>query len=157
MKIKILSIGATFQPFVKDGVKEFLSRIEKFTSVEYIELKDVKNAKNLSNDQLKKLEGEVFLSQIESIDTLVLLDENGKNYTSRQFANIITQYQNQSTRKLVFIIGGAYGFSEELYSRANSKLSLSSMTFSHQLIRLIFVEQLYRAYSIIHHLPYHHD
>lgn len=122
-----------------------------------IEIPDAKNARNLSVDLLKKEEAKLFLNQIENSDLVILLDEKGKEFTSREFAQKLNNYQNNSIKRVCFLIGGAYGFSDEIYSRANEKLSLSKMTFTHQMIRLFFVEQIYRADQILQGKPYHND
>ncbi len=147
----------TSQSFIQEGLEEYSKRLKNFVSFEFIPIKDIKNAKNLSMEELKKKEGEEILKLLENGDQIVLLDDKGKMYTSMQLADFILKKQNLSTKTLVFIIGGAYGFSEEVYAKTKEKLSLSPLTFSHQMIRMIFAEQLYRAYSIIHHLPYHHE
>jgi len=117
----------------------------------------VKNSNKLSPEELKKKEGEMILSKIENGDVLILLDENGKNFSSREFSKVIEQQMVNATKHLFFLIGGAFGFSDEVYQRANQKISLSKMTFSHQLVRLVFAEQLYRAFTIIKGEKYHHD
>lgn len=155
MKIEIWWIGKTFQDFTKKGYDEFLKRIQKFTSVELVEIADIKGQTNPKS--IKNLEAEKILSKLKSDDFLILLDEKGKQFSSVEFADFIQQKDNQSVKKIIFLIGGAYGFDDKIYERANAQLSLSKMTYSHQLIRLIFMEQLYRAYTIIHGFPYHND
>lgn len=118
---------------------------------------DIKNAKNLTPDQLKKEEAKLFLNQIESNELVILLDEKGKQFTSREFSEKIDFWLGSSVKKINFLVGGAYGFSEEIYQRANEKISLSKMTFTHQMIRLFFVEQIYRAATILQGKPYHND
>ncbi|MCB0507299.1 MAG: 23S rRNA (pseudouridine(1915)-N(3))-methyltransferase RlmH [Bacteroidetes bacterium] len=155
MKIEIWWTGKTFQDFVAKGYLEFLKRIQKFNAVDIVEFPDVKNQQQA--EIIKKLEAEKILNKLKQDDYLILLDEKGKSFTSTEFAAFIQKKENQSIKKIVFLIGGAYGFDEKIYARANDKISLSSMTFSHQLIRLIFMEQLYRVYTIIHHFPYHNE
>lgn len=155
MKIEIWWIGKTFQDFTQKGYTEFLKRIEKFTNIEIVEIQEIKSQTQAK--QLKSLEAEKILNKLEPDDFLILLDEKGKHFTSVEFASFLQKKDNQATKKLIFLIGGAYGFDDKIYERANDKLSLSSMTFSHQLIRLIFMEQLYRAYTIIHNFPYHNE
>lgn len=155
MKIEIWWIGKTFQDFTQKGYTEFLKRIEKFTNIEIVEIQEIKSQTQAK--QLKSLEAEKILNKLKPDDFLILLDEKGKHFTSVEFASYLQKKDNQATKKLIFLIGGAYGFDDKIYERANDKLSLSSMTFSHQLIRLIFMEQLYRAYTIIHNFPYHNE
>lgn len=155
MKIEIWWIGKTFQDFTQKGYTEFLKRIEKFTPVSIVEFPDTKG--QTQPKVIKQLEAEKILAKLKPDDQLVLLDEKGKTFNSVQFAQFIEQRENQSVKKLIFLIGGAYGFDEKIYARANHQLSLSAMTFSHQLIRLIFMEQLYRAYTILHGFPYHNE
>jgi len=155
MKIEIWWIGKTFQDFTQKGYTEFLKRIQKFNSTEIIEIAEIKGQSNPKI--LKNLEAEKILSKLKPDDFLILLDEKGKHFTSVDFADFIQKKENQSIKKLIFLVGGAYGFDEKIYERANDKISLSKMTFSHQLIRLIFMEQLYRAYTIINNFPYHNE
>ncbi|MCF0191139.1 MAG: 23S rRNA (pseudouridine(1915)-N(3))-methyltransferase RlmH, partial [Marinilabiliaceae bacterium] len=118
---------------------------------------DIRNVKNLSHDQQKAAEAQAVMALIQPSDVLVIMDENGKQFTSRQFADYLAKMAVQGTRRLLFLIGGPYGFDKSIYDRANFKISLSPMTFSHQMVRLIFLEQLYRAHTIIKGQPYHHD
>jgi len=157
MNISLFVIGKTNFAFVKEGIATYTKRLKRYVNFELIELPDVKGAKNMSPDELKKREGEIFDKKIKSGDFIVLLDEKGKQFTSREFASFIHNKSLQSTKHLVFIVGGAYGFSEKMYQTAHSKISLSKMTFSHQIIRVIFMEQFYRAYTIINGDPYHND
>lgn len=155
MKISILAIGKTSEKYLKDGIDVYLSRLKHYvSSLEYTELKDIKIS---DVTQLKINEGNEFLKHISKDDVLILLDEKGSPYTSVEFANFIEKLQVNSVKKLVFIIGGAFGFSDVIYERANHKLSLSKLTFSHQMIRLFFTEQLYRAYTIIKGEKYHNE
>ncbi len=157
MKIKIVCIGKTGKSFLIDGENEYLNRLKHYVAIERIEIPDIKNAKKLSVDQIKTLEGKEILSKISSGEQLILLDEKGKDFTSEKFADFIQQKFNQGGKGIVFVIGGAYGFSKEVYDRSDSLLSLSKMTFSHQMIRMIFFEQVYRAMTILKGEPYHHS
>ena len=156
MKIKFLVIGKTAFPDVKAGEDRYSDRLKHYCSFERVEIADVKNPKALSQDQLKKKEGELILSKIVPTDYLVLMDENGLHQSSVDFAQWLDKKQMSVNGNMLFVIGGAYGFSTEVYDRANAKLSLSKMTFSHQMVRMIFLEQLYRAFSILKGEPYHH-
>ena len=156
MKIKIICIGKTGKGFLVDGENEYLNRLKHYVNIERIEIPDLKNAKKLSIEQIKFLEGKEILSKVITGEQLILLDEKGKDFTSEKFADFIQKKFNQGGKGLVFVIGGAYGFSKEVYDRSDSLLSLSKMTFSHQMIRLFFVEQLYRANTILKNEPYHH-
>ena len=157
MRINLVCMGKTDDKEISNMVKYYQNRLPKYWNFEIIEIADVKNAKNLSPDLLKKEEGKLFLNLIENSDTVVLLDEKGKQFTSREFASKIDNWMTSSVKKVSIIIGGAYGFSEEMYERANEKMSLSKMTFTHQMIRLFFVEQIYRADQILQGKPYHND
>jgi len=157
MKIKLVCIGKTGKDFLVAGEKEYLDRLKHYVQVERVEIPDIKNAKKLTFQQVKDLEGKEILSKVSSADRVFLLDERGKNYSSITFSQFIQNQFNQGGKSIVFVIGGAYGFSEEVYSRANGKISLSEMTFSHQMIRMIFFEQVYRAMTILNNEPYHHE
>ncbi len=155
MKLEIWWIGKTFQDFTHKGYLEYIKRIQKFTDIEILEIADIKGQSNPKS--IKNLEAEKILSKLKSDVFLILLDEKGKQFSSVEFADFIQQKDNQAIKKIIFLIGGAYGFDDKIYERANAQLSLSKMTYSHQLIRLIFMEQLYRAYTIIHGFPYHNE
>ncbi|WP_447951028.1 23S rRNA (pseudouridine(1915)-N(3))-methyltransferase RlmH [Chryseobacterium koreense] len=157
MRINLICIGKTDDKEISGLVKYYQNRLPKHWNFEITEIPDVKNAKNLSPELLKKEEGKLFLNHCENSDYLILLDEKGKQFTSREFASKIEGWMNSSLKKVSFFIGGAYGFSEEVYQRANEKMSLSKMTFTHQMIRLFFVEQIYRADQILQGKPYHND
>lgn len=157
MKINLLCIGKTDDKEIKNLINYYLTRLPRHWNFEITEIPDVKNARNLTPDLLKKEEAKLFLNQIENTDLVVLLDEKGKQFTSREFAQKLDSYQNNSIKKICFLVGGAYGFSEEMYHRANEKISISKMTFTHQMIRLFFVEQIYRADQILQGKPYHND
>lgn len=157
MKITLLVVGRTVDNNIIAGINDYTQRLRHFAQFETEIIPELKNAKKLSERQQKEQEGELILNSICSGDYVVLLDEGGKEFRSKEFATWIEHKQNISTKRLVFIVGGPYGFSQKVYSVANEKISLSRMTFSHQMIRLLFVEQLYRAYTIINRLPYHHE
>ena len=157
MKILLLVTGKTNQAFVQAGMDEFCNRLKHYIPFELEVIPDLKNTKNLSFEQQKEKEGELILKQIQSGDHVVLLDEHGTEFTSLKFAEYLEKKKQTVAKRLVFIIGGAYGFSPKVYAIAQGKIALSQMTFSHQLIRLIFVEQLYRAMTILNNEPYHHE
>jgi 23S rRNA (pseudouridine1915-N3)-methyltransferase len=155
LKVELLWIGKSVGKHVTEGVREFEKRISRYHGFDIREIPHLKNADKLKPLEVKKKESELILSKLNSDDFVVLLDENGKLLTSVKFAEFIQNKMVQSVKKVVFVIGGAYGFDEMVYKRANYKLALSPMTFSHQLIRVIFLEQLYRANTIIRNEPYH--
>jgi 23S rRNA (pseudouridine1915-N3)-methyltransferase len=157
MKTTLLTIGKTDESYLKAGVEKYVKRLKHYTRLTIIEIDDLKNAKVLTQDQQKVKEGELILKKIAPLDHVVLLDENGARLSSREFAGYIEKKNLSAINHLIFIIGGPYGFDRQVYQRADDKLSLSEMTFSHQMVRLFFVEQLYRAYTIIRGEPYHHD
>ena len=157
MRINLVCIGKTDEKEIQNLIKYYQNRLPKHWNFELTEIADVKNAKNLSPELLKKEEGKLLLNQSENSDFIVLLDEKGKQFTSREFSAKIDHWMNSSVKKVAFFIGGAYGFSSEIYDRANEKMSLSKMTFTHQMIRLFFVEQIYRADQILQGKPYHND
>ena len=157
MKINILCIGKTDSKEIKNLISYYIPRLPKHWNFELIEIPDVKNAKNLTPELLKREEAKLFLNNIESSDWVIILDEKGKQFTSREFASKIEQLMNQSIKKVSFLIGGAFGFADEIYTRANEKISLSKMTFTHQMVRLFLVEQIYRADQILQGKPYHND
>lgn len=156
MKIKLIVVGKSDFDFVKEGESVYEKRLIHYLPFEKLVLPDIKNPKNLSLEELKKKEGELILSKLTNQDFLVLMDENGSQFSSTNFANWLEQKVNDGTRSMVFVIGGAFGFSKEVYERANQLISLSKMTFSHQIVRVIFLEQLYRAQTILKGEPYHH-
>jgi len=157
MKIFLLVIGKTDDTYLQKGIEIFLKRIPHYISFEMKVIPDLKNSKSLSEDQQKEKEGELIIQQLTPSDELFLLDENGLETSSVEFARFLEKKMISGIKRLVFVIGGPYGFSNSIYSRANRKLSLSKMTFSHQMVRLIFVEQLYRAMTILKGEPYHHQ
>lgn len=156
MKIVILTIGKTNASFLKEGVGIYLERLKHYAKVEYKELPDV-GSRGMLPEMLKEKEGELILKQIKQEDFLLLLDEKGEHYSSRQFADFLQKKMNAGTKKVFLVIGGAFGFSQEVYDRANGKISFSKMTFSHEMIRLLLSEQLYRAFTILKGEGYHHD
>lgn len=157
MKIKLYLIGKTDKSEIRSLIGLFSKRIERYIRFEAVIIPDLKKTASLTEAQQKDKEGQALLSKITSNEFLVLLDEKGKTMNSNQFSKFIENHMIQSTQCLSFIIGGPYGFSKEVYARASQKISLSEMTFSHQIIRVIFAEQLYRAFTIIRNEPYHHD
>ena len=157
MKIELWFIGKTSFSYLKEGLAIYENRLKRYGSFNSVLIPDVKHAKNMNAHVLKIKEGEAVLNRLKPNDTLIVLDENGKAFTSVELAKFIEEKQNYSTKTLVFLIGGAFGFSEAVYQRAQHKLSLSKMTFSHQMIRLFVVEQLYRAFTIINSEPYHNE
>lgn len=156
MKIKLIVIGKTDSLQLKDLTDDYLNRLKHYISFEMEVIPDIKKTKNLSEVNQKKMEGEEILKRMNRGDELILLDENGKSFTSEGFSGLLQKKMNSGLKNLIFVIGGPYGFSDEVYARASSKLSLSKMTFSHQMIRLFFVEQVYRAFTILRNEPYHH-
>lgn len=157
MKIELAVIGKTSIGYLKQGIDEYIKRLKHYVPFEIKYIDDIKNTKNISEDQQKRTEGAKILSLLDKSDFVVLLDEHGKEYTSIQYSSYIQKRMLSGAKKVVFVIGGPYGFSQEVYDRANDKISFSKMTFNHEMIRLIFMEQLYRAYTIINHEPYHHE
>lgn len=155
MKIEFWYIGKTNEAYLKEGMAIFEKRIQRYLKLETVLITDVKNAKNLKGKEVKQKEGEKILAKLSQGDFLILLDEKGKEFTSVQFANFMNKQLLQSHHKIIFLVGGAYGFSEAVYQRANQKLGLSKMTFSHQMVRLFFLEQFYRAMTILRNEPYH--
>lgn len=155
MKIKLLMIGKTQEKYLIEGFDIYEKRVVHYLPFEKIMIPTLKDNKNMKDAEVKQKEGEFILKNLREDDFVVLLDERGKQYDSIEFSSFLQQRMNVATKSLTFIIGGAFGFSDEVYERANHKLSISKMTFSHQLIRVIFMEQLYRAFSIINNEPYH--
>lgn len=157
MKITLLTVGRTDIRWVKDGLDAYSSRLSHYVPFEIKEIPELKNVSALSQAQIKEKEGELLLKAFRPQDEVILMDEHGREYRSVEFARMIEEKMSRGGRDLVFVIGGAYGFSPAVYARANGKISLSQMTFSHQMVRTIFVEQLYRAFTIIKGEPYHHE
>lgn len=157
MKITCILIGKTDDEYLQIGIQKFAQRISHFCTFSFIEIPDIARSKKISINEQKKKEGELILQKIQPHAHVILLDEKGKQFTSTEFAHKIEQFQNNAIKEVVFIIGGPYGFSQDIYNKHYQMLSCSRMTFSHQMIRLFLVEQLYRAYTIIQGLPYHHE
>lgn len=157
MKILLLVIGKTTESYFSEAIKEYCERLKHYISFDIEIIPELKNAKNLTFDQQKEKEAELILKFLQSGDYPVLLDEHGKEYTSKQFSVYLERKMLTIPKRLVFIIGGPYGFSSRIYEVGREKISLSKMTFSHQMIRMIFVEQLYRAMTILNNEPYHHE
>ena len=156
MKIKLIWIGRTDGDVFDEAIQQYTKKLRFYTVYEPIAIPYLKSTKALSQDEQKKREGDLILKKIDSGDIVVLLDERGKEFTSEKFAQFIQQQANTGQKALVFVIGGAYGFSEAVYARQNFKIALSQLTFPHIMTRLIFAEQLYRAFTILHGEPYHH-
>lgn len=156
MKTELILVSKTTDKHLAVGINDYTERISHYIPFEITVIPDLKNTKSLTEEQQKNKEGELILQKLQPSDTLVLLDEHGKEYRSIEFADWLQRKQN-TARRLVFVVGGPYGFSDAVYARANEKLSLSKMTFSHQMVRLLFVEQIYRACTIIKGEPYHHE
>ncbi len=157
MKIKLISIGKTDHKALDLLIQNYVTRLKRYIKFDFEIIPDIKNRKNLNFEQQKEQEGTLLIKNISPSDFVVLLDENGTGYTSLNFSKYVSKKMLSGTKQLVFIIGGPYGFSKSVYQRANQKMSLSSMTFSHQMVRLFFVEQLYRAFTILKNEPYHHQ
>ena len=157
MKITLLLVGKTVNKDFVKLIDEYAGRVKHYIGFEIVTIPELKNTKSLSAEQQKQAEGELILKQLQGGDHVVLLDEHGKEFRSIEFADWMTRKMNTVSKRLVFIVGGPYGFSPAVYDAANEKISLSKMTFSHQMIRLIFVEQIYRAMTIIKGEPYHHE
>lgn len=157
MNIELIVVGKTDMKEVAALVDMYTKRINFYNKFNITYLPDIRNSKNLSEAQQKTAEGDAILRLIDDSDRVVLLDEKGAEFRSVEYAEWLQKRMNSGIKRLVFVIGGPYGFSEAVYARSNEKFSLSKMTFSHQIIRAIFTEQLYRAFSIIHNSPYHHE
>ena len=157
MKIVLLTIGKTKKSFLSEGIKKYLLKLKHYTNLESIEIDNIKFSKNISESELINKEAELLISKLAPSDYVILLDEKGRQYSSLEFSKKLNNWMIGSKKRLVFIIGGAYGVSKTVSSRVDEILSFSSMTFSHQMIRLFFLEQLYRAYTILNNNPYHHE
>jgi 23S rRNA (pseudouridine1915-N3)-methyltransferase len=157
MNIKLIAIGKTDDKNLQSLIDTYVKRLSHYIKFELEIIPDLKNVKNLSEIQQKEKEGEQILSRVNPADFIVLLDENGKSYSSLSFANELQKKMNAGIKTLVFVIGGPYGFSDNVYQKAQQKIALSQMTFSHQMVRLFFVEQLYRGFTILRNEPYHHQ
>lgn len=157
MNIKLIAIGKTDNKQLQSLIDEYLKRLSFYVKFELDIIPDVKNVKNLSEAQQKQKEGELILNRLSPTDQLILLDEKGKTFSSVTFSEELQKKMNSGIKALVFAIGGPYGFSDEVYQKAQGKISLSAMTFSHQMVRLFFIEQVYRAFTILRNEPYHHQ
>lgn len=157
MQVTLLCIGKTGKKFLEDGEQEYLKRLRHYIPFQLQIIPDIKQAKSLSVSQIKQREGELILEKVSSTDSLILLDENGKEYSSLEFSAYLQDQFNRGGKQICFVVGGPYGFSDAVYQRSNGMISLSQMTFSHQMIRLFFIEQVYRAMTILRNEPYHHQ
>ena len=157
MEVKLVTVGRTDVAWVKEGLDLYVSRLRHYVPFSLVEIPQLKNVAAFSQEQIREREGELILRQLSPGDTVILLDEHGKEYRSVEWAEWIRKQLARGGKALVFVIGGAYGFSEAVHSRADGKVSLSRMTFSHQMVRTIFAEQLYRAFTILKGEPYHHE
>jgi 23S rRNA (pseudouridine1915-N3)-methyltransferase len=156
MTIKLLAIGKTDNKSLISLIEDYKKRLNFYVKFQFEIIPDIKKGKNLSEEQQKQKEGELILNTINSSDVLILLDETGKQLDSIGFSNYLQKHMNSGIKQLVFVIGGPYGFSESVYNQAQGKLSLSKMTFSHQMVRLFIIEQIYRGFTILKNEPYHH-
>lgn len=157
MKITLLTVGKTDRDWVRQGLDVYTSRLKHYIPFVITEIPELKNVSALSKDQIKAKEAELILKNVKPTDDVILLDERGKEYSSMEFAKVLQDKISYIGKDIVFVIGGAYGFSDDVYRRADSKMSLSRMTFSHQMVRTIFAEQIYRAFTIMRGEPYHHE
>ena len=157
MKITLLTVGKTDKDWVKQGIDIYASRMKHYFPFSIVEIPELKNASSLSQEQIKTKEGELILKNIKPNDDVILMDERGREFSSMEFSKVLQDKISYTGKDIVFVIGGAYGFAEVVKQRSNSKISLSRMTFSHQMVRAIFVEQLYRAFTIMKGEPYHHE
>lgn len=157
MNIKLIVVAKTDEQYLRDGIDVYVKRLRHYVNFEMVVIPALKDLRNASADEVKEREAAVLLRHLEKADAVVLLDEHGEEYTSVGFSKYLQKQMNAGIRTLAFVVGGAFGFSSKVYERANGKLSLSQMTFSHQMIRLLFVEQLYRAFTILNHEPYHNE
>ena len=155
MNIRLIVVGKTDVPFVREGFEQYQSRLKHYVSFSYEEIPALRDQKKASPSVVKEREAALILKKIEGVDRVVLLDEHGKEQTSEGFAEYLQKQMNAGVRTLAFVVGGAFGFAPEVYAAATDKISLSQMTFNHQMVRLFFAEQLYRAFTIIRHEPYH--
>ena len=156
MQIKLIAIGKTDHKQLQSLIEDYQKRLGFYIKFQLEIIQDIKKVKHLSEAQQKEKEGDLILSKIQNSDIVILLDENGKQMDSVAFSNYLQKHLNSGIKQLIFVIGGPYGFSDAVYKRANGKLGLSKMTFSHQMVRLFFIEQLYRGFTILKNEPYHH-
>lgn len=157
MEIVLMGVGDTTKRFVSDGIAEYTGRLRRYVPFRTEWLRDIKQAGRIETERQKTLEGELILSKIQSSDMCIILDERGHEYTSREFAGKLEKMMSAGRKRIIFVIGGPYGFSKDVYARADLSISLSRMTFTHEMVRLFFTEQIYRAMTILHGEPYHHD
>ena len=157
MTIKLLAVGKTDDKDLKKLIDQYVKRLKHYGKFKIEIIPDIKKSKKMDENLQKQKEGELILAKTQASDILVLLDENGKNFSSVGFSTWLQKQMNTGMKQLIFVIGGPYGFSDEVYQRANQKISLSKMTFSHQMVRLFFTEQIYRAFTILKNEPYHHQ
>lgn len=157
MKMKLLLVGKTVEKYLREGISIYEERLKHYVTFSVEEIPELRQVSSLTRDQVKAREGELIAARIKPSDFVILLDERGAGFTSLDWARHLEQQMSHNPRDIVFVVGGSFGFSQAVYDRANSKLSLSDMTFSHQLVRLIFMEQIYRAFTIMHGEPYHHE
>lgn len=157
MKVRLITVGKTAEQYIRTGLELYAGRIRHYLPFEMVEIPDIRQASSLSCSQIKQKEGENILKSVRPNEYVVLLDERGTSYSSVEWARDLEQKATHLSKDMVFVIGGPYGFSDEVYARADGMLSLSRMTFSHQIVRLLFIEQLYRALTIIKGEPYHHE
>ncbi len=157
MKVLLMAVGRTQSPLMRQGIDLYLDRLRHYLPVEVKIIDDVKASRSLTHDAQKQQEGTAIIRALMPSDRVVLLDENGREYSSREFAGMMQKQMGSGVKRLVFVVGGPFGFSDEVYSRADAKLSLSRMTFNHEMVRMFFAEQLYRAMTIIRGESYHHD
>ena len=157
MQVRLIVVGKTVKKYLIEGEEEYHKRLKHYIRFEEVVIPELKKAKNLSESEIKEKEGELILSKVETADYLVLLDEKGKEFNSVGYSQFLQKQLNSGVKRVTFVVGGAYGFSETVYSRSNQKIALSKMTFSHQMVRLIFKEQLYRGFTILKNEPYHHQ
>jgi 23S rRNA (pseudouridine1915-N3)-methyltransferase len=157
MKITLLTIGKTDQKYITQGINMYLERLKHYISFEIKEIPSLKKTGAMPAEHIKQKEAELLLKHLDKADCIILLDEKGKNYSSKEFSEFLSGRMNAATREMVFVVGGAWGFAESIYQKAHYKISLSRMTFSHQMVRLFFTEQLYRAFTIIRGEGYHNE
>ena len=157
MKIMLIQVGKTNEKYLEEGIGNYVNRLKHYSDFSIVTLPELKNAKSLSIEQQKEKDTETILKNLEPNDEIILLDEKGKEFTSTEFASYMEKKMASTRKRVVFVIGGPFGFSQKIYDIANGKVSISKMTFSHQMIRLLFVEQLYRAFTIIKGEHYHHE
>lgn len=157
MNIKLIVVSKTDIPYLQTGIDEYVGRLKHYCDFEIVVIPALKNLGKISAEEIKEREGQLILKQLDKVDHVVLLDEHSREYTSVGFSEYLQKQMNAGIRTIAFVIGGAFGFSPSVYAKATHKVSLSQMTFNHQMVRLFFVEQLYRAYTILHHEKYHNQ